>query len=160
MSTIVSIYEIDEISKPVSVFGDRLKSLVDDLIQTMNEFSGIGIAAPQIGVKERILVIKSGNDNIVMINPMTISLSKDKKVTREGCLSMPGISVDVERHAEATVQYQDVTGHGHTVTLMNFAAIIYQHELDHLERINILDRAGMKSTRDNAKNLAFMNGVA
>ncbi len=119
--------------------------LARNMIETMRFHEGVGLAAPQIGVDLRLVVIDPGqlNDDVVMhplvlINPKTIT-SEGETVYREGCLSIPGIYVDIKRPRTVTVQYQDIKGQIQMSHFTDVEARIVQHEIDHLDGILFID---------------------
>lgn len=140
------------ISEPVEVFDDELKTLVADMFETMYDAPGIGLAAIQVGVPKRILVIDlqepdpedpEGKKVIrqprVFINPVFSEESEEDSVYQEGCLSVPEQYADVVRPAEVTVDYQDENGEKHRERMTGLMATCIQHEHDHLEGILFID---------------------
>jgi peptide deformylase len=140
------------ISEPVEVFDDELKTLVADMFETMYDAPGIGLAAIQVGVPKRILVIDlqepdpedpEGKKVIrqprVFINPVFSEESEEDSVYQEGCLSVPEQYADVVRPAEVTVDYQDENGEKHREHMTGLMATCIQHEHDHLEGILFID---------------------
>ncbi|HET8553582.1 MAG TPA: peptide deformylase [Rhodanobacteraceae bacterium] len=122
-------------AEPVSVFDDALAKLADDMLETMYAASGIGLAATQVGITQRIFVMdisENASDPQVLINPR-ISDKRGEQVYQEGCLSFPGIFADVKRADWIHVEAEDV--HGNTVTreVDGLNAVCIQHELDHLD---------------------------
>lgn len=123
------------VAKPVRTFDDRLKKLVADMAETMYESEGIGLAASQINVHEQVIVmdISDTHDGLLtLINPEIIWTSPEKTVYKEGCLSVPGIYDDIERHTQITVRALDVTGKSFELKADGLLAICIQHEMDHL----------------------------
>ena len=128
------------VSKEVKEFGSDLHTLLDDMYETMYESNGVGLAAIQIGVDQRVLIINEPNENdeqpkentLEMINPIIIEKSGSTKF-QEGCLSVPGFYEDVERCKYVKVDYQDRYGNARTIESDTFLAIAIQHEMDHLE---------------------------
>lgn len=128
---------------------DAIRSLIDDLLDTMHAGPGsVGVAAPQIGVLLTACVIDVSNnrhgkeDNhglLVLINPEIIAV-EGRTVMREGCMSVPDYTGDVERATTVTLRYQDQDGREQTITARGFEAVAIQHELDHLDGILFLDR--------------------
>ncbi len=140
----IVIYPDDRLRKPttaVTVFDDELQTLVEDMFDSMYHYDGIGLAAPQIGVSKRVVVIdivetdennqEVGRHRYTLINPEIIEKSGET-VCKEGCLSVPEFYEDVKRAAEVTVKYQDVTGEEKTVHADGLLAVCMQHEIDHL----------------------------
>ncbi|MGH1415999.1 MAG: peptide deformylase [Pelagimonas sp.] len=119
--------------------------LIADMFETMYDAPGRGLAAPQIGVMQRVFVMDVGwkegvKQPLVCINPEILSVSKEQVTGPEGCLSMPGVTVDVTRPAGIDLRYTDASGNRVTQTLNGFAAICAQHELDHLNGKMHFDR--------------------
>jgi peptide deformylase len=130
----------DEIEKVDS----SVKALAKDMLDTMYDAPGIGLAAPQIGVLKRIVVMdlsKEGEkpDPIVMINPEILKYSDETVTSEEGCLSIPEIYYDVERPADITVRYTDLDGKSVEREASDRLAICIQHELDHLDGVLYID---------------------
>ncbi|MDK4689268.1 peptide deformylase [Kingella negevensis] len=122
------------VAKPVEKIDERIRQLVSDMAETMYESRGIGLAATQVDVHERVVVIdlsEEKNQLLVLINP--VITKKDGETTyEEGCLSVPGIYDTVTRAETITVEYFDVDGEKHTLDADGLLAICIQHELDHL----------------------------
>ena len=136
-----------EKSVPVTVFDDDLKTLVSDMLETMYEEDGIGLAAPQVGVHKRVVVIDifSGQDEVpedheplVLINPEFIE-KKGHITWEEGCLSVPGETGDVKRANEVRVRYQNLEGEWYEIAAEELLAVALQHENDHLDGILFVD---------------------
>ena len=168
--TIRSIIEIPDpvlkqVSAPVEEFGDALRTLVADMFETMYDAPGIGLAAIQVGVPHRVLVIDlqpededaepevctahGGHEHShkplkkepqVFINPEVLEESEELSVYSEGCLSVPEIYADVERPARIRARWQDLDGKRHEAEIDGMLATCLQHEMDHLEGIVFLDR--------------------
>lgn len=137
---------------PVREFGPELAELVADMFETMEDASGAGLAAPQIGVPERVFVVniyevpEDDEDELVkigqlaLINPEIIG-REGQQLTLEGCLSIPGLRFDgVDRARTVTVRYQDLHGDFHEITADDYLAQALQHEQDHLDGILYFDR--------------------
>lgn len=126
------------VADPVADIDDELRRLADDMLQTMYDAPGSGLAAPQVGVLRRVFVMdcakKEGTapQPLVLVNPEIIAKSEDTKVFEEGCLSIPEIYADVERPAEVTMRWLGLNGEEHEQTFDGFPAVCVQHELDHL----------------------------
>lgn len=122
------------IAKPVTEFNEKLRQLVADMIETMYAENGIGLAATQVNIHQRVVVIdlsEERNQPQVFINPEIITKSGDTTY-EEGCLSVPQNYANVERAAEVTVKAQDAEGNPFEVNANGLLAICLQHELDHL----------------------------
>lgn len=123
---------------------EDLRGLVQDMFDTMYAAKGRGLAAPQVGVMKRVFVMdchwKQGSpDPIAMINPVVMAAERVPVVMEEGCLSIPGITVDVERHKAVTITWQSETGEFHMNDFDGFEARCILHELDHLNGVVTLD---------------------
>jgi peptide deformylase len=136
------------ISSPVEVFDDALKTLIADMFETMYDAPGIGLAAIQVGVAKRVLVIdlqEPGEDEepvrkpLVFINPEILDPSEEHSIYSEGCLSVPDQYADVERPATIRARWQDMEGKVHEEKMTGLMATCLQHEMDHLEGILFID---------------------
>lgn len=122
----------------VETITDDLRSLADDMLQTMYDAPGIGLAGPQIGVMQRVVALDCVKEEdeeprpLFMINPEVIAASDELNVYNEGCLSLPDHFADVERPAEVDVLWTDVDGKEHTEHFDGLWATCVQHEIDHL----------------------------
>lgn len=126
---------LHKIAKPVQEVDDRVRQIVKDMTETMYDAQGIGLAATQVDIHERIVVIdisEERNDLLVLINPQITARSDDKTVYEEGCLSVPGIYDKVERASEITVEALNEQGEKFSLEADGLLAICIQHELDHL----------------------------
>jgi peptide deformylase len=132
------------IAEPIVKVDDEVKALASDMLETMYDAPGIGLAAPQIGELRRIVVMdlaKEGDEPapIVMVNPEILSYSDETVVTEEGCLSIPELYYEVERPAEVTVRYTDLDGNSVETHATDRLAICIQHEIDHLDGVLYID---------------------
>jgi peptide deformylase len=136
-------------ARPVEVFDQRLLDEVARMGAIMHDSLGIGLAATQVGVLHRLLVYRVEHDSPVnaLVNPVLEWSGKDKEVLEEGCLSLPGVNVDVERPIYVRVSAQDPTGAPILVEASGLEARVIQHEMDHLDGVLILDR----TSRDQRK---------
>lgn len=130
--------------EPVTVFDAKLKQLVEEMFESMYVAQGIGLAAPQIGLSQRLTVIdcsfkKNPDEKIVLINPEVVE-RKGKQVEEEGCLSLPEIRDKVTRAAWVKVKAQDVTGKWFEMEGTELLSRAMQHEIDHLDGILFIDR--------------------
>jgi len=123
----------------VTVFDSHLKKLTDDMFDTMVAYNGIGLAAPQVGVLDRLFVVCYDNQKYVFANPKIV-FSEGVTCNEEGCLSLPDILLDVTRSKTVTVEAQDVQGKPFSLTDSGMIAVIMQHEHDHLDGILIIDK--------------------
>ncbi len=123
------------VAKPVQAVDARVRSLVTDMLETMYEANGIGLAATQVDVHERLIVIDTSeerNQPLVLINPEITWASEDKQVGDEGCLSVPGIYDGVERSSAIKVRALDGDGKSREISAEGILAVCIQHEMDHL----------------------------
>jgi len=126
---------LHKVAKPVTEFGDRLHQLVADMAETMYEAPGVGLAATQIDVHERLVVIditETKDDLMVFVNPEIVWASEEKQVYDEGCLSVPGIYDGVERPSRVKVRAVDQHNKPFEVDADGLLAVCIQHEMDHL----------------------------
>ncbi len=125
---------------PVNKINEEIKELIQNMIETMYAEGGVGLAAPQVGVSKRIIVIDSEEKGvIVLINPVIIKREGELK-EEEGCLSIPGIYSTVRRSSLITVEAMDINGKKFQITQEGFLAIVLQHEIDHLDGYLFIDR--------------------
>jgi peptide deformylase len=123
------------VAKPVQAVDARIKTLVADMVETMYDANGIGLAATQVDVHERLVVIdvsEERNQPIVLINPEILWASPEKQINEEGCLSVPGIYDGVERSSAVKVQALDGEGRSRVIEAEGTLAVCIQHEMDHL----------------------------
>ncbi len=129
-------------SAAVARVDDAVRQLVDDLLETMRAAKGVGLAANQIGVARRIAVVDIGEEDpplLVLINPVILERSDESETAEEGCLSIPDIFGDVERHAHVVVEALDRDGTKFRAEANGYKARAIQHEIDHLDGILFLD---------------------
>ena len=125
----------------------NLQTLVEDMFETMYAASGVGLAAPQVGVSLRMFVLcgRLAEDpelkdyESVFVNPSIVSRSKEKSVLEEGCLSIPGVRSNVHRPESVQLTYEDLQGHKHQLRAAGLLARIIQHEYDHLQGVLFID---------------------
>ena len=136
------------ISTPVENFDDDLKRLVDDMFETMYDAHGIGLAAIQVGLPKRLLVIdlqeqdddgETINAPRIFVNPEILDPSQDHSIYNEGCLSVPDQYAEVERPSAIRARWQDLDGKVHEEAMEGMMATCLQHEMDHLEGILFID---------------------
>jgi peptide deformylase len=133
-----------QVSAPIERVDSDIRRLADDMLETMYDAPGIGLAAIQIGVPRRMLVIdvsREGEEKtpLVFVNPQIVRSSDDRSVYEEGCLSIPDYYAEVERPASVTVSYLDREGKEQTVTADGLLATCLQHEIDHLNGVLFID---------------------
>lgn len=155
LRTIVTLPEpvLRRKARPVAKFDKDLHTLIDDMVETMREAPGVGLAAPQIGLSERLLVIEyyereedEENEEApkkvwAVINPEIVKASEEMLMGVEGCLSIPGLLGEVERHAEVQVRAMNRHGKPMKIKARGWLARIFQHEIDHLNGVLFTDRA-------------------
>lgn len=157
-------------ARPVSTFDKNLQTLIDDMIETMREAPGVGLAAPQVGIPERLIVIEYADPPeedeeepkevkpklYVMANPEIVKTSDEKVLGVEGCLSIPGLVGEVERFATVQVKGLNRRGQPMKVKAEGWLARIFQHEVDHINGVVFPDRATRvwKPAPDEEENLA------
>jgi peptide deformylase len=134
---------------PVDRFDDALRKQVSRMAGIMGDALGVGLAAPQLGISQRLLVYRAGPDApvIALANPELEWSSEDREGLEEGCLSIPGVTVDVERPVYVRVRARDEEGQPRLVEASGLEARVIQHEMDHLDGVLILDR----TSRDERK---------
>ncbi|MFO1266863.1 MAG: peptide deformylase [Rubrivivax sp.] len=123
------------VAKPVAAVDERIRRLVDDMLETMYAADGVGLAATQVDVHERLVVIDTSPERempLVLINPEIIARSTELAVAEEGCLSVPQIYDKVERHARVTVRALGRDGQSFELAAEGLTAVCVQHEMDHL----------------------------
>lgn len=113
--------------------------LMEDMLETMLAAPGIGLAAPQVGISERIIVAQVEGIVYFLVNPKIVKKS-GKEVCYEGCLSVPGVEAPVERYKDVTVQALDKTGKPVTIDAGGLLAVVFQHEIDHLDGVLFVER--------------------
>lgn len=126
-------------SKEVKEINDRIRTLIDDMAETMYKADGVGLAAPQVGVLRRIIVIDAGSGLIAIVNP-EIVMSYGEQVAVEGCLSVPDVAGEVARPKIVTVKGLDRNGEPIEITGEDLLARALSHEIDHLEGILFTDK--------------------
>jgi peptide deformylase len=140
---------------PVDRFDDSLRRQVSRMAGLMSDALGVGLAAPQLGASQRLLVYRVGMDApvIALANPELEWQSEDRDVLEEGCLSLPGIHVDVERALHVRVRGKDEHGDERMVEASGLEARVIQHEVDHLDGVLILDRTTREQRREAMREL-------
>ena len=133
-------------AKRVSKVDEAIRQLAREMLQTMYSSDGIGLAAPQVAVQKQVIVVDCEPDNaanspIVLINPKIICSSQELCIGQEGCLSIPGVYLDVIRPAAIEVSYKDENGRPQKLMAAELLARVIQHEMDHLSGVMFVDRA-------------------
>ena len=126
-------------SRRVEKFDKRLRTLLDDMAETMIDADGVGLAAPQVGVAKKVVVIDYHGEKYVLVNPEIIE-AEGSVTNEEGCLSFPGIYEKVVSPERITVVYQDEKGAHKRLALDDFTACVFSHEIDHLNGRLLIDR--------------------
>ena len=133
-----------QISQPVEKVGDAERELMNDMLETMYSANGIGLAAIQIGVPKRIIVMdlsKEENKKLPMyfVNPLIIKKNEEKTIYEEGCLSVPNQFAEIQRSSKCEIEYLDFNGNKQNLQAEGLLATCIQHEMDHLEGILFID---------------------
>lgn len=126
---------LHKVAQAVAEVDERIRRIASDMLETMYDAQGVGLAATQVDVHERLLVMDTSEERdqpLVLINPELVWASTEKKVGDEGCLSVPGIYDGVERHARVHVKAQDEHGTWRVIEAEGLQAVCVQHEMDHL----------------------------
>lgn len=135
---------------PVTRFDTDLQSLVDDMVETMRVAPGVGLAAPQVGIPSRVIVVEYPEDEeqedapkklFIVVNPEIKEMSAETELGIEGCLSIPGLNGEVERALAVTVKGQTRHGQAFKIKANGWLARIFQHEVDHINGVVFTDRA-------------------
>jgi peptide deformylase len=130
------------VAAPVTDFDQiKLKSLMTRMTEVMVELNGVGIAAPQIGVSQRVIGFLHEGNIVMVCNPVIVAVSEEMHYADEGCLSCPNESVAIQRHVGVAITGQSIDGEESLIKCMGFSARIIQHEIDHLNGRLILDHA-------------------
>ena len=148
---VMAILEIKKFNDPalrkkcqkLEKFDKKAKKLIVDMVQTMEKSQGIGLAAPQVGVLKRIIVVKAGFRGrriLVLINPKILEKSRKTETTEEGCLSFPGIFLKIKRAKEIEVEGFDINKEKLRLKAKGLLARVLQHEIDHLDGVLFFDR--------------------
>ena len=132
-------------ARPVEIFDVDLQKTVTDLLETLSYVDGVGLAATQVGINQRIIVVDADEENHgvgkaeAYINPEIIHISEGKKLSREGCFSVPDFYEEVSRAEKVTVRYQDPQGQFCEKTATGLLGVCLQHEIDHLNGVLFID---------------------
>lgn len=130
-------------AEPVAAVDDEIRQLIDEMLETMYAADGVGLAAPQIGISRRVIVVDVNDDDVPafgMVNPVIVERSAEVERGEEGCLSIPGLKEIVERSARVVVEGLDRDGTPRRIEADGLLARALQHEVDHLDGILFLDR--------------------
>lgn len=147
--TLLKILEVPDprlkaVAEPVVRFDDELRQFMDDMLETMYKAPGIGLAAPQVGVLQRVMVVDLAREDeertpLRLVNPEIVEVSEDETIQEEGCLSLPDQYAEVRRPAAVRLRYQDERGEARELTADGLLARCIQHELDHLNGVLFTD---------------------
>jgi peptide deformylase len=133
-------------SAPIERVDEELQRLIDDMFETMYDAPGVGLAAVQVGVPRRLVVLDVGGEKederrpLVLINPEIVRLGPDMRMHEEGCLSIPDVRIEIERPSTATVRFTDREGKAREIEAEGLLATAVQHEIDHLNGKLIIDK--------------------
>jgi peptide deformylase len=138
------------VARPVEQFDDDLRRLVERMSALMEDASGVGLAANQVGILQRVFVFDRGEDDgtAAVVNPVIVQRSEEVEADDEGCLSLQGVLAPVERALGVRLEGKDETGRNVAYDLEGFPARTAQHELDHLDGILIIDRTTPEARRE------------
>ncbi len=142
-------------SKRVKEITEETRKLVSEMKEAMEKENGVGLAAPQLGFLERIILVKENNEASAFINPVILEKSKENDVLEEGCLSVPGFCLEIKRPNRIKIKALDLEGKELSLELKDLTARIFQHETDHLNGVLIVDYLPLK---DKIKNF-FSNDL-
>lgn len=145
-------------AKPVKHVNRRLREMVDRMWVTMYEHEGVGLAAPQVGISQRVIVVDAGTRHMALVNPEVVAAAGTQTEPMEGCLSIPDLIGEVERHQTVRVRGLDPDGREVWVDAEGYLARVLQHEIDHLDGILFIDRARrlVRPNPETKLNVVFM----
>ncbi|MGL4307554.1 peptide deformylase [Cetobacterium sp. SF1] len=145
------------VSTAVEVIDDEIREILENMVETMHDVKGVGLAAPQVGINKRMFVIDVGDDKVrKVINPELLELSDKIEDCEEGCLSVPGIYKSVKRSTVVKVKYTDENGNEIIEEADGLLARAFQHEYDHLEAILFVDKVSPIAKRMISKKLQLL----
>lgn len=121
---------------------EDILELAQSLAETMQKEDGLGLAAPQVGQLKRMIVLMVNKEPKVFLNPVVVKKSKEKETAEEGCLSFPEVFLEIKRPKTVEVETTDVSGERMRISAKGLLACAFQHEIDHLDGILFIDRAG------------------
>lgn len=143
-------YALKTVTKPIVTVTDQVRALLDDMVETMYDDNGCGLAANQINLLSRMLVMdcsQKQNQPMKLVNPEILWKSEETSINKEGCLSFPGAFVNVERSQKVIVRYLNVQGKTQEQPFDDYWAICVQHEIDHLNGITFIDHLAKQEQR-------------
>lgn len=129
-------------AEPVQEIDDEIRRILDEMADIMYQKDGVGLAAPQVGISKRIIVVDIGEGLMQLINPEIARISGEEKKAEEGCLSFPGIHVEISRPEDVTVAGFNEKGERFELKAEGLWARAFQHEIDHLNGVLIIDHIG------------------
>ena len=144
---------LEKVCHPVTEFNERLHLLLDDMRETLEESGGVGLAAPQVGILRRVVVVDAGDEDIELVNPEVVEVSEETQTGLEGCLSLPGKYGIVTRPEHVVVRAQDRNGDWYEYEGDDIVARCFLHEIDHLDGILFTDRATHMYTDEEMEEL-------
>ena len=151
------------VAKAVEKVDDSVKKLTEDMLETMYEGSGIGLAATQVDVHKRVIVVdisEKKDEPLVLINPVLKKvIDPELKTYSEGCLSVPGFYEELERPSEIEISFQDVKGQDQTLIANGLLSVVVQHEMDHLEGKMMVDSISNVKREMIRKKLSKAKGI-
>ena len=130
-------------AEPVEEVDDEIRELIDDMFDTMYDAEGVGLAAPQVGLGRRVIVVDTREDDVApfgLVNPVIVETGEERERGEEGCLSIPGLKEIVERPSRVVVEGLDRDGNPVRIEAEGLLARVLQHEVDHLDGVLFLDR--------------------
>ena len=130
---------LTKVCRPVTRFDQKLAILIEDMIETMHNANGVGLAGPQVGVMRRLCVVDTGEEDVELVNPEVVEVSEETQTGVEGCLSLPGKYGIVTRPEHVVVRAQDRNGEWFELEAEGLLARCIQHENDHLDGITIME---------------------
>eukprot|EP00596_Hydrurales_sp_CCMP1899_P005822 CAMPEP_0119035062 /NCGR_PEP_ID=MMETSP1177-20130426/2040_1 /TAXON_ID=2985 /ORGANISM="Ochromonas sp, Strain CCMP1899" /LENGTH=225 /DNA_ID=CAMNT_0006992955 /DNA_START=89 /DNA_END=766 /DNA_ORIENTATION=+ len=148
------------VNEEITVFDDALVQSAREMLMIMHASEGVGLAAPQVGINKRLMVFNEKADDtlmeyeMILANPVIIAHSEATDLKEEGCLSFPQIFGKVNRWLEINVEYQNTQGEKKSLELKGYAARIFQHEFDHLDKVLFIDKLIDADKKTNEKRLA------
>lgn len=156
---------LKQVSAPVETVDDDLRALMDDMLETMYAAPGIGLAAIQVGVPKRVIVMDLAPEGatpepLYFVNPVIEPTSEEHAFYQEGCLSIPDVYEDVERAAECRISYLDYNGDAQTLECTGLLATCAQHEMDHLEGVLFIDHLSRLKRSMAVKKVAKLKRAA
>ena len=123
------------------------QQFIEDMLDTMYEEDGVGLAAPQVNVSKRMIVVSDRENEYVLFNPKIIANSESSKYDYEGCLSLPGLHANVPRYEKIVLQARDAEWNPVEITARGLLAVVFQHEIDHLNGVFYIDRADLSTLK-------------